>query len=697
MEGSLLEGLDEMQRNFLSGAADQVAMILQGVVPNPEEILAGVGRLIDVAVSMMPEEGRQSVGAQHAAPHGESPQGDSVGARHALPLPASRSDVDSVGAQHAAPLREQHQIALFPDDLESTMLEDFLSESGDNVHFAEGALLALETDPSDTEAVNTIFRAFHTLKGMAAFLNFKHVADLAHHSESFLSKVRDGAVRYTEEAADIALRSVDLMKELLAVIRASSPGDVLEQPDGYAEHMRAFEAIERGETGELRLGEILVASGRATSDEVEAVGEAGGEEPFGLELVKAGAASVSDVGQALRKQRKAKDAEAVEGSMRVRTDRMDRLFNLVGELVIAQSMMDQDGIALAMERPSIAAKIQQASKSVRELQEICMAMRMVPLKATFQKMARLVRDLTRRSGKRIRFETAGEETEIDRTLVEVVSEFLVHMVRNSADHGVEAPMVREDAGKEPEGVIRLSASHGGGNVIFEIADDGKGLDRDRILRKALERGLVAPDRALTDAQIHNLIFEAGFSTAETVTDVSGRGVGMDVVRQGIEALKGSIEIFSEPGEGSRFVMRVPLTMAITDAMIVRVGGERYIIPTIKIKQSVRPAPGEIATVQGGGAEMLRYMQELIPVVRLHEIFRLKPQYRDLGEGILVVVEETTGRYALFIDELLGQAQVVAKPLGEAFGKIPGIASGAILGDGRVGLILDTAELRGEAA
>lgn len=390
-------------------------------------------------------------------------------------------------------------------------------------------------------------------------------------------------------------------------------------------------------------------------------------------------------------------AEAVEGSMRVRTDRMDRLFNLVGELVIAQSMMDQDGIALAMERPAIAAKIQQASKSVRELQEICMAMRMVPLKATFQKMARLVRDLTRRSGKKIRFETAGEETEIDRTLVEVVSEFLVHMVRNSADHGVEPPAARENAGKEPEGVIRLSASHGGGNVIFEIADDGKGLDRDRILRKALERGLVAPDRTLTDAQIHNLIFEPGFSTAETVTDVSGRGVGMDVVRQGIEALKGSIEIFSEPGEGSRFVMRVPLTMAITDAMIVRVGAERYIIPTIKIKQSVRPAPGEIATVQGGGAEMLRYMQELIPVVRLHELFRLKPQYRDLGEGILVVVEETTGRYALFIDELLGQAQVVAKPLGEAFGKIPGIASGAILGDGRVGLILDTAELRGEAA
>jgi two-component system, chemotaxis family, sensor kinase CheA len=375
----------------------------------------------------------------------------------------------------------------------------------------------------------------------------------------------------------------------------------------------------------------------------------------------------------------------------VRTDRLDRLVDLVGELVVAQSMTAQDPTARNPENGDLGRKVGQVGKIVRELQDLSMSMRMVPLKPSFQKIARLVRDLARKSGKQVEFVTEGEETEIDRNMVDVIADPLVHMVRNAIDHGIEPPALREVHGKPRTGLVRLAAYHASGNVVVELQDDGRGLNREQIVAKAVAKGLIESDKGMTDGEVFNLIFGAGFSTAEQVTDLSGRGVGMDVVRRGVEALRGRVDIASEPGRGSTFTLRLPLTLAITDGMLVRVGEERYIIPTVNIHTSFRPVADALSTVVGRG-EVVMLHGEVIPVVRLHRVFGVDDAEQDPARGILVVMGSAERRCAALVDELLGQQQFVAKALGEGVGKVAGVAGGAILGDGRVGLILDTAEV-----
>ena len=306
-------------------------------------------------------------------------------------------------------------------------------------------------------------------------------------------------------------------------------------------------------------------------------------------------------------------------------------------------------------------------------------------------MARLSRDLARKAGKQVQFVSEGEDTEIDRNLVETLNDPLVHMMRNSVDHGIEMPEDRRAAGKNTLGTVRLRAYHSAGNVVIELSDDGKGLDRDRIHAKALERGLIQPGDVLTDSDVYGLIFRAGFSTAEKITDVSGRGVGMDVVKTGIESLRGRVEVDSKPGEGTKLTIRLPLTMAITDAMLVRVAAERFMLPIVSIEQSFRPEAGQVSTVVGRG-ELVEVRGELLPVVRLYEVFDTPNAANKFEEALLIVVEGENKRYALMVDELLGQQQVVVKSLGRSMGQIEGVSGGAILGDGRVGLILDPAGL-----
>jgi two-component system chemotaxis sensor kinase CheA len=318
-------------------------------------------------------------------------------------------------------------------------------------------------------------------------------------------------------------------------------------------------------------------------------------------------------------------------------------------------------------------------------------MRMVPMRATFQKMVRLARDAAHRSGKQVELALEGEDTEIDRNMVDVIADPLVHMVRNAVDHGVETPAARAAAGKPPVGRLRLAAYHAGGNVVVELEDDGKGLDRDRIVRKAIEKGLIESEKGMSEADIFKLIFEPGFSTNEVVTDLSGRGVGMDVVRRNIESIQGRIEISSEAGRGSKFTFRLPLTLAITDGMAVRVGSERYIIPIIHIQICFRPSESDLSTIHGRG-EMVTLREQLMPMVRLHRFFDVREAQPEPTKALLVVLFAGDRRCALLVDELLGQQQVVAKPLGAGMKGRRGIAGGAILGDGRVGLILDVPDL-----
>jgi two-component system chemotaxis sensor kinase CheA len=318
-----------------------------------------------------------------------------------------------------------------------------------------------------------------------------------------------------------------------------------------------------------------------------------------------------------------------------------------------------------------------------------MSMRMVPLKPTFQKLARLVRDLAHKNGKLVEFVTEGEDTEIDRTMVDIVGDPLVHMVRNAVDHGIEFAAERMASGKSPSGTIRVSAYHAGGQVVVELTDDGRGLNRDKIAAKAVEKGLIASDKGMTEADIHNLIFAPGFSTADKITDLSGRGVGMDVVKRNVEALRGRCDIASTFGRGSTFSLRLPLTLAITDGMLVKVGGERYVVPTANIHMSFRPEAAMLSTVAGKG-EVVTLRGEVMPVVRVHRLLNIPRAIERPTDALLMIVADGERRAALLVDELLGQQQVVAKALG--VGTVPGVSGGAILGDGRVGLILDVREV-----
>ncbi len=372
-------------------------------------------------------------------------------------------------------------------------------------------------------------------------------------------------------------------------------------------------------------------------------------------------------------------------TVRVDRLRLDELINQIGELVIGASMVEQELLSVAAGRglESMSA----LGKIVRDLQEMSLGLRMVPIDATFQKMNRVVRDVAKKLSKQIQFVTTGDDTELDKSVVDQISDPLVHMVRNAADHGIEPPEDRIAAGKPAEGVVSLRAYQQGGNIYIELKDDGRGLNRQRILQKGIERGLVDADANLSDAEICNLIFQPGFSTAETVTDVSGRGVGMDVVRRNVESLQGSVSIKSIEGQGSTITVRLPLTLAILDGLLVRLTEEVFVIPLLSVIESICIRPSDIRSIVGVG-EVITLRGEVVPLLRLHRLLNIENQQNFDEQVLLVIVEDQGRRLALKVDELLGQQQVVIKNLEANFRKVPGVAGATILGDGRVALILD---------
>jgi two-component system chemotaxis sensor kinase CheA len=341
----------------------------------------------------------------------------------------------------------------------------------------------------------------------------------------------------------------------------------------------------------------------------------------------------------------------------------------------------------AMQNPTLMRNVAQLTRITTEVQKTAMSMRMVPVGTLFQKMNRLVRDLCRKAEKQAELITWGDDTELDRTIVEELADPLMHMLRNALDHGVELPADRIAAGKSPAARVELRAAHQGGHILIEIADDGRGINRDAILRKAIERGLVQAGVQLSDSEVFSLIFEPGFSTAEKVTDISGRGVGMDVVKKHIQKLRGTIDIQSTPGKGTTFRLKLPLTLAIIDGLVVGVGAERYIVPIFTVKEMMRPSPGMVSTIEGV-REIALIRDRVLPVVRLHKRFGIEPENEDPLESLLIVAESQEAEFCLLVDKLIGKQEVVIKSLGESLKNVPGIAGGAILGDGRVALILE---------
>jgi two-component system, chemotaxis family, sensor kinase CheA len=378
------------------------------------------------------------------------------------------------------------------------------------------------------------------------------------------------------------------------------------------------------------------------------------------------------------------------GSIRVSVEKIDELMNTVGELVITQAMLSQLGAVLeGSNAEKLRAGLAQLERNTRELQESVMRVRMLPISFVFSRFPRMVRDIAQRLGKQIDLKLTGEQTELDKTVLEKIGDPLVHLVRNSIDHGIEMPDVRIAAGKGAAGTVHLDACHRGGNIAVEVSDDGGGLDKDRILAKARQRGLIGQNDVLTDEQIHDLIFLPGFSTAEKTTDLSGRGVGMDVVRRNVKELGGKIELRSERGKGSRFIITLPLTLAIVDGQSVAVGSETYIIPLISIVESMRLKETSISRLSGHN-EVFSFRGDYLPIIRLHELFGIEPRARALHEGLVVIAEGDGRRVGLFVDDLLGQQQVVIKSLEANYGHVEGVSGATILGDGSVALILDVA-------
>lgn len=384
----------------------------------------------------------------------------------------------------------------------------------------------------------------------------------------------------------------------------------------------------------------------------------------------------------------AKTAET--SSIRVSTDKIDMLINMVGELVITQAMLGQIGQQERIDDNallSLQQGLEQLANHTRDLQESVMQIRMLPISFAFNRFPRLVRDIGQQLGKKVELILKGEETELDKTVMEKIVDPMVHLVRNSLDHGIESPAVRSAKGKPETGRITLNAFHQGGNIVIEITDDGAGLDTGRILAKARDKGLVGAEEELSTEAIQQLIFKPGFSTADSVSDLSGRGVGMDVVRRNIQALSGSVELASTPGKGSRFTIRLPLTLAILDGQLVRVGEHTYVVPLVSIYESLQVESSKVNKLSEEH-EVIRLRDEYLPVIRVYQEFNHQAQAKEVKEGLVMVVDNNNQKVGLLVDELLAQQQVVIKSLEDNYAKVPGVSGATILGDGRVALIVD---------
>jgi two-component system chemotaxis sensor kinase CheA len=488
--------------------------------------------------------------------------------------------------------------------------------------------------------------------------------------------------------------SVVRITEIGQATRGLSPASGGEGAPRFGEILRGdVEHISSGHQGEdvPRLGEILLQEQAIDPQDLDDALKK--QKKLGEFLLEQGSLSPQQLNHALDTQQQLRHRQEVS-SIRVHTAKVDQLINLVGELVITQSMVAQLVTRFTPDRlPQLEEAVTQMDRHARELQERVMAIRMVPIRMLFSRFSRVVRDLSQAQGKQVVLDISGEDTEIDKTVIEQIGDPLTHLVRNAIDHGIEPPAKRRQAGKPEVGRLHLKAYQQSGNIYIEVIDDGKGLDRDRIIAKAIQNGLVSPEQTLTEEEIFALIFRPGFSTAEKVTEVSGRGVGMDVVKRNVESLNGSITVQSTRGRGTTFKVKLPLTLAILDGQLLQVGGRSYVLPLMSIVESVRPRRQSLNHVFGE-AETVTIRGQVLPLLRLHRLFGIVPRTADPTQGLVVIVEHHGRHIALFVDELLGQQQVVIKSLETNFTKVEGVAGATILGDGSVALILDVPGLLG---
>lgn len=626
----------------------------------------------------------------------DEPEGEEVAAEAPPEAPTSieehaHTPVDRANLSQAVVWNE--------DDLE--ILIEFLTESEDGLTTADEILLSAGNAALDAEQVDHLFRVYHTIKGVAGFLELTAISTLAHTTETLLDHARKGVTVIGGANLDLVFDATEMMRRLVTELRAAitegrAPADDALLPTLIGR----LEAAIAGK--EVSAAPLVPTTASAPADDVPApapAAPAAAPAPAPVAAPKAAKAAAPVAGPAATpaanetKKRSGNSPKAtrIKEIVKIDLERVDNLVSLIGELVIVEAMLVNAPELKAQASPWLRDQLSQMSKITRDLQDIGTRMRMVPVRGVFQKMSRIIRDLSRKGGKPTKVVLSGEGTEMDRSMVEQLGDPLIHMVRNAVDHGLETVEDRLAAGKPREGTISLSAYHQGGSVIIEVSDDGKGLDREAIVAKAISQGLIKDAEKMSDAEVYDLIFAPGFSTAKKITEISGRGVGMDVVRRNIESVRGRITIDSAPGRGSTFTMVLPLTLAIIDGLLITCGPERYIIPTLSVVESLKPERSMIFTVAGRG-ELVSVRGQTYPLFRLDKLLHVPEAVQDPVDALVVIVEARGRRLGLLVDDVLYQQQVVIKSLGNQSLGTEFLSGAAILSDGLVGLILNTDEL-----
>ena len=551
-------------------------------------------------------------------------------------------------AYAAEPQGPDPELAALGGDRE--LARTFFAETFDHLGSIQASVLALEHAADDIGLINEVFRPFHSLKANAAALGISGVETVAHRVETLLDQARSGARRLRADDVEIILAAIDLLTQMLQDLDARLNGAA---PCDFSAHREAL--VRRLDGAALMQDDTRPAVPEAKTARPER--EAG---PIRLQPA---------------------------ASVKVDTRKLDALIDLVGELAIVESMVQEDRDLRTRGGERLQRNLAQLHRITSDLQRGAIAMRLVPIRQTFQRMARVVRDFSVKAGKPVTLTVTGEEIEVDRHIAEELADPLMHMLRNSVDHGIEDSAARVQAGKAPEGRLSLHAFHQGPNVVIRVADDGRGLDEDKLRRKAIERGLLAPSDAPTAAELHELVFQPGISTADLVTEMSGRGIGMDVVRRNVQRLRGRIEIETQHGKGTAFVLTVPLTLATIEGLIVRVGEQRFVLPTFSVREALECDAERVHQVPGDGWR-IEIRDRLLPLTGLRDLFDLAGADTESADGIAVVLEDGAQRIAMLVDQLLGKQDVVMKPLGAVMNSVRGVSGGAILADGRVSLILD---------
>jgi two-component system, chemotaxis family, sensor kinase CheA len=574
-----------------------------------------------------------------------------------------------------------------PIDL-NRFIATFFDEAQEHLESIEEMAMALDSGREDPELLNSIFRAAHSIKGGSGTFGFTQLAEATHEMETLFDGLRKGRGRADASTVRLLLDACDAFKGHLARLKAGERG-----VDAAMDEMRTALAgyrsvgaapapvAEKAPAEESFFAAVERPAGARPAAEAYGLFDPpaapAAPEKFGFFEPVAGVAGAGDASR----------ARAEQSSIRVSVEKIDRIVNLVGELVIAQAMMQQSVGTIAGEHDeNLSHSLATLDRNTRDLQQAVMSIRMMPMEFVFSRFPRLVYDVSTKLGKKVQLRTLGHETELDKELIELLIDPLTHVVRNAIDHGIEPPEERRAAGKPEQGTIAMRATHRGGSVIIEVTDDGRGLDRDRIIAKARELGM-GGDESMTDEQVWTLIFEAGFSTAKEVTAVSGRGVGMDVVRRNITSLGGNVFVSSVKGEGTTITIQLPLTLAVLDGMIVCVGDEQYIVPLEFVAEAFKPGPGDIRTIVNQPS-LVAVRGEQLPIVRLEDVVQLPPCAVERPQPLCLVVEVDNRRAALLVDSLIGQQQLVVKSLDSNLHAVPGVAGATILGDGRVALILD---------